>query len=135
MATRERPLSPHLQVYRPMYTMVLSISHRITGIALTVAFLAFAWWLVALAIGPESYDRAASALGSPLGLVVLAGFVLAYWYHFCAGIRHLIWDTGHMLEKPAARRSAVFVLVATVVLTLLTYWAMYALAARAGGAE
>jgi succinate dehydrogenase / fumarate reductase cytochrome b subunit len=118
-----------------MYTMVLSISHRITGIALTVAFVAFAWWLVALAIGPESYDRAASALGSPFGLLVLAGFVLAYWYHFCAGIRHLVWDTGHMLEKPAARRSAVFVLAATVVLTLLTYWAMYALAARAGGAE
>jgi len=85
-----------------MYTMVLSISHRITGIALSVAFLAFAWWLVALAIGPESYDRAASALGSPFGLLVIAGFVLAYWYHFCAGIRHLVWDTGRMMEKPAA---------------------------------
>lgn len=134
MATRERPLSPHLQVYRPMYTMVLSISHRITGIALSVAFVVFAWWLVALAIGPEAYDRAATALGSPFGLLVIAGFVLAYWYHFCAGIRHLIWDTGRMLEKPAARRSALVVLVATVVLTLATFAAMYALAQRAGGA-
>ena len=102
MAARERPLSPHLQVYRPMYTMVLSISHRITGIALSVAFLAFAWWLVALAIGPESYDRAASALGSPLGLLVIAGCVLAYWYHFCAGIRH---PTAHVHVRMRARRA------------------------------
>jgi succinate dehydrogenase / fumarate reductase cytochrome b subunit len=134
MATRDRPLSPHLQTYRFMYTMALSISHRITGIALSVAFLAFAWWLVALAIGPDAYAHAASLLGSPPGLLVIAGFTLAYWFHFCAGIRHLIWDTGHMLEKPAARRSAVVVLVATVVLTLLTFAAMYALAGRAGGA-
>jgi succinate dehydrogenase / fumarate reductase cytochrome b subunit len=117
-----------------MYTMALSISHRITGIALSLGFLLFAWWLVALAVGPDAYARATRVLGSPLGLVVLAGFAFAYWYHFCAGIRHLVWDTGHMLEKPAARRSAVVVLVATVVLTLLTFWAMWALAARTGGA-
>lgn len=125
MATRERPLSPHLQVYRPMYTMATSITHRITGLALTVAFLLFAWWLVALASGPESYADAARLIGSPLGFLVLAAFALAFWYHFCAGIRHLIWDTGRMLEKPDARRSAVVVLVATLVLTALTLVAMF----------
>lgn len=133
MATRERPLSPHLQTYRFMYTMALSISHRITGVALSIGFLVLAWWLVALAVGPAYFAYVAHLLGSPLGLLVLAGFVLAYWYHFCAGIRHLIFDTGRMLEKPDARRSAAFVLVATAVLTLLTFWAMYALAVRNGG--
>jgi succinate dehydrogenase / fumarate reductase cytochrome b subunit len=134
MATRERPLSPHLQVYRPMYTMALSISHRITGVALSVAFLAFAWWLVALAVGPEYFARVSGILGSPVGLVILAGFALAYWYHFCAGIRHLVFDTGRMLEKPQARQSGLVVIVATLVLTAITLYAMFALAARTGGA-
>lgn len=134
MATRERPLSPHLQVYRPMYTMVTSITHRITGVALGVAFLAFAWWLVGLAVGPEYYGYVAHALGSPFGLLVLAGFALAYWYHFCAGIRHLVMDTGRGLEKADARRTSAYVFVATAILTLLTWYAMYALAQRAGGA-
>lgn len=134
MATRERPLSPHLQVYRPMYTMATSITHRITGLALAVAFVAFAWWLVALATGPEAYGAFASVAGSSLGLLVLAGFAFAYWYHFCAGIRHLIWDTGRMMEKPDARRSAAIVVAAALVLTLLTLYGMYALVQRAGGA-
>lgn len=131
MQKRERPLSPHLQVYRPMYTMVLSISHRITGVALSVAFLGFAYWLLALATGPETYDRAMRLAGSPVGLLVLAGVAFAFWYHFFAGIRHLVWDTGRMLEKPAARRSAVVVVVATVVLTLAT---VAAIVARGSGA-
>lgn len=134
MATRERPLSPHLQVYRPMYTMVLSIAHRITGLALTASFLLFAYWLVALASGRGAYERATALIGSPLGLLVLAAFTLAFWYHFCAGIRHLVWDTGHMLEKPAARRSAVVVVAATVVLAIVSLAAMFQLYARAGGA-
>lgn len=121
---RARPLSPHLQVYRPMYTMALSILHRATGIVLSAALVIYAWWLIALATGPETYDRVATLLGSPLGLLVPAGLALAYWYHFCAGIRHLVWDTGRMMEKPDARRSAVYVVVAALVLTALTVWAM-----------
>jgi succinate dehydrogenase / fumarate reductase cytochrome b subunit len=117
-----------------MYTMALSISHRITGVALSVGFLAFAWWLVALAIGPDYYARVAGILGSPLGLLAFAGFALAFWYHFCAGIRHLVFDTGRMLEKPQARKSAVVVIVATLVLTAITLYAIAALAARTGGA-
>ena len=130
MAARERPLSPHLQVYRPMYTMVLSISHRITGVALTIGLLLFAWWLLALATGPEAYARAGAFIGSPFGLLILAGFAFAYWYHFCAGIRHLVWDTGRGLEKPQARRSALVVLAATALLTLVSV----VLIVRAGGA-
>ncbi len=131
MATRERPLSPHLQVYRPMYTMVLSITHRITGLALSVGLLLFAWWLAALATGPEAYARATAAIASPLGLVVLACFAFAFWYHLFAGVRHLVWDTGRMLEKPDARRSAVVVLALTAVMTLLSIL----LIVRAGGAS
>jgi succinate dehydrogenase / fumarate reductase cytochrome b subunit len=134
MATRERPLSPHLQTYRFMYTMALSISHRISGVALSFGFLVLAWWLVSLAIGPAYYDYVAHLLGTPVGLLALAGFVVAFWYHFCAGIRHLIFDTGRMLEKPDARRSAAFVVVGTLVLSLLSFWAVYELAVRNGGA-
>lgn len=132
MATRERPLSPHLQVYRPMYTMVTSITHRITGVVLSVAFLVLAWWLVALAIGPEYFAFVARVLGSPLGLIALGGFAVAFWYHFFAGIRHLVFDTGRGLEKPDARRSSLYVFVATAILSLLTFYAMYAFAHRIG---
>lgn len=126
MATRERPLSPHLQVYRFMYTMALSITHRITGVALSVGFLALVWWLVALASGPEAFAVFRDVAGSWLGLLVLAGFAAAFWYHFFAGIRHLVWDTGRMLEKPAARKSAVVVLVATAAFTVASVFLIVA---------
>jgi len=124
MATRPRPLSPHLQVYRPQYTMVLSILHRATGVVLAVGLLLLAYWLLALASGPEAYGGAIHLLASPLGGLVLAGFMLAFWYHFCTGIRHLVWDTGRGLEKAAARRSAVIVVVAVLALTAASLAAM-----------
>jgi succinate dehydrogenase / fumarate reductase cytochrome b subunit len=124
MATRPRPLSPHLQVYRPMYTMVTSITHRATGFALAVGLVLLAWWLLALAAGPSAYARVHGLLASPLGFVVLAGFVVAFWYHFCNGLRHLNWDLGRGLEKASARRSAAVVLVATLALAAATLVAM-----------
>jgi succinate dehydrogenase / fumarate reductase, cytochrome b subunit len=124
MATRPRPLSPHLQVYRPMYTMVTSITHRATGFALAVGLVLLAWWLLALAAGPSAYARVHGLLASPLGFVVLAGFVVAFWYHFCNGLRHLNWDVGRGLEKASARRSAAVVLVATLALAAATLVAM-----------
>jgi succinate dehydrogenase / fumarate reductase cytochrome b subunit len=130
MATRPRPLSPHLQVYRPQYTMVLSILHRATGVVLAVGLLLLAYWLLALASGPAAYARATRLLASPLCLLVLAGFTLAFWYHFCTGIRHLVWDTGRGLEKAAARRSAAIVVVAALALTAASLAAML----RFGGA-
>ena len=130
MATRPRPLSPHLQIYRLQYTMVLSILHRASGAALSAGLLLLAYWLLALASGPAAYAGATRLLASPLGFLVLAGFTLAFWYHFCTGLRHLVWDTGRGLEKAAARRSAVIVVVAVLVLTLASLAAML----RLGGA-
>ena len=117
-----RPLSPHLGVYKFMYTMVLSILHRITGVVSTFGLLLFVWWLMALASGPQAYARAMSYLASPLGKLVLAGFAFAFVYHFCNGIRHMIWDTGRGLERAETRRSGAVMVVAAVILTALVLW-------------
>ena len=117
-----RPLSPHLGVYKFMYTMSLSILHRITGIAASVGFLLFVWWLMALATGHDAYDRVMRALSSPVGKLLLVGFTFAFVYHFCNGIRHLVWDTGRGLERAQARRSGTVVIVAAVVVTALVVW-------------
>jgi succinate dehydrogenase / fumarate reductase cytochrome b subunit len=117
-----RPLSPHLGVYRFMYTMSLSILHRITGVAASFGFLLFAWWLMALATGHEAYDRAMRLLDSPVAKLLLVGFTFSFVYHFCNGIRHLVWDTGRGLERAQARRSGAVVVVAALVLTALVVW-------------
>jgi len=118
----QRPLSPHLGVYKFMYTMSLSILHRFTGCVAAVGFLLFVWWLMALASGPAAYASAMNALGSPLAKLVLVGFAFSFIYHFCNGIRHLIWDTGRGLERAQARRSGVVVIVASILLTAVTIW-------------
>jgi succinate dehydrogenase / fumarate reductase cytochrome b subunit len=120
--TDQRPLSPHLGVYKFMYTMSLSILHRITGGAAAVGFLCFVWWLMALASGPGAYSAAMSCLTSPLAKLVLVGFTFSFVYHFCNGIRHLVWDTGRGLERAQARRSGAAVIVAAVLLTALVVW-------------
>jgi succinate dehydrogenase / fumarate reductase cytochrome b subunit len=109
----DRPLSPHLQVYRPMYTMVLSILHRASGLWLSVTAFAFVAWLAAAALGPEAYARSAAVLSGPPMRAALALSLAAFWYHLFAGLRHLAWDAGYGFEKKAARRSgAVVVLLA-----------------------
>jgi succinate dehydrogenase / fumarate reductase cytochrome b subunit len=118
----QRPLSPHLGIYKFAYTMSLSILHRITGCAAAVGFLLFVWWLSALASGPDSYARAMHALGSPLAKLLLVGFAFSFVYHFCNGIRHLVWDTGRGLERAQARRSGAVVIIAAVLLTALVVW-------------
>jgi len=118
----QRPLSPHLSVYKFTYTMTLSILHRITGVASSVGFLVFAWWLMALASGPNSYETAMRYLSSPLGKLLLVGFTFSFVYHFCNGIRHMVWDTGRGLERAQARRSGWFVIVAALLLTALLIW-------------
>ena len=117
-----RPLSPHLGVYKFMYTMSLSILHRITGVAASFGFLLFAWWLMALATGHDAYDRAMQLLASPVAKLLLVGFVFSFVFHFCNGIRHLVWDTGRGLERAQARRSGLVVVVAAVLLTALLVW-------------
>ena len=117
-----RPLSPHLGVYKFMYTMSLSILHRITGIAAAVGFLALVWWLMALATGPDAYARAMQCLGTPLAKLLLVGFTFSFVYHFCNGIRHLLWDTGRGLERAQARLSGAVVIGAALLLTALVVW-------------
>jgi succinate dehydrogenase / fumarate reductase, cytochrome b subunit len=117
-----RPLSPHLGVYKFMYTMSLSILHRVTGIAASVGFLLFVVWLMSLATGHDAYDRAMRVLGSPVGKLLLVGFTFSFVYHFCNGIRHLVWDTGRGLERAQARRSGAAVIAAALVLTAVVVW-------------
>jgi succinate dehydrogenase / fumarate reductase cytochrome b subunit len=117
MARSNRPLSPHLQVYRWQWTMALSILHRITGVALGLGSLLLVYWLTAAATGPEAYARAQGFIGSWLGLLLLFGFSLALFYHLANGIRHLFWDAGRGFELKTAYASGIAVLVAAVVLT------------------
>src|SRR5689334_12288970 len=118
----QRPLSPHLGVYKFMYTMSLSIVHRLTGCAASVGFLLFVWWLMALAAGPARYAAAMRALGSPVAKLLLVGFTFSFVYHFCNGIRHLVWDTGRGLERAQARRSGAVVIVASLLITAAVIW-------------
>lgn len=122
MANRERPLSPHLQVYRWQITMTMSILHRATGIALVVGAFALAWWLLAVAAGGQAYVDAAACLASPLGKIVLFGFSLSLVYHLLNGIRHLLWDSGWGFELPEVYRSGYTVFGLTVVLTALIWF-------------
>src|SRR6478736_4210562 len=115
----QRPISPHLGVYKFMYTMSLSILHRLTGCVATVGLLALVWWLMALASGPDSYASVMQVLSSPIAKLLLIGFTFSFVYHFCNGIRHLVWDTGRGLERAQARRSGAIVVIAAVVLTAL----------------
>jgi succinate dehydrogenase / fumarate reductase cytochrome b subunit len=121
-----RPLSPHLQVYRRTYTMVLSITHRITGLALAAGLVALAAWLLALAAGPAAYGDWLVVAGSVPGRLLLAGLVVAFCYHLAAGIRHLVFDTGRGLERRDARRSGALVVVATLLLSALALVALFA---------
>ncbi len=92
--TVERPLSPHLSIYKPTLTMMMSIFHRITGAALFFGTLLLTWWLLAAASGPTAYARVQGFMGSIIGMLILFGYTWALIHHMLGGIRHLIWDTG-----------------------------------------
>lgn len=126
MPTKDRPLSPHMQVYRPHLSMVLSFSHRVTGVALFVGMLVFVYWLVAAAIGAEAYETARAIFGSWIGRLCLFGWTLALFYHLFNGIRHLIWDLGYLFEIAEINWSSWAVLIATGASTLLAWVAAYA---------
>lgn len=123
MTSRNRPLSPHLQVYKPQLTSILSITHRLTGVALALGTLLLAYWLGSAAYGPAAYERAQAVIGSPIGIVLLFGWSVALFYHLGNGIRHLLWDAGWGYELPLAYKSGYTVLGATVVLTVVA-WAV-----------
>lgn len=116
-----RPLSPHLQIYRFAMTMAMSIVHRITGVGLYVGTILLAWWLVAAASGPGYFDFVNGIYGSWLGLLILFLFTWALIHHMLGGIRHFIWDTGHGLDKPMRDQLATATLVGSVVITVLLW--------------
>jgi len=122
---KNRPLSPHLQVYRLPLAAVLSISHRISGVVLSLATVGIVFMLALLTFEPFVYDRIMAFLKTTLGNVVVVGFVLAFWYHFCAGLRHLIWDMGYGYDLSVVRTSNVLILLGTIVLTLGTLCRLY----------
>ncbi|MCL4188404.1 MAG: succinate dehydrogenase, cytochrome b556 subunit [Rhodobacteraceae bacterium] len=121
-----RPLSPHLQIYRLQIPMISSILARITGNALLVGALVFIWWLFAAAAGPEYYAFANGLVTSWLGLLVLAGSLWALYFHGLAGIRHLIWDSGHGLDLATSERMGWVVILGSVAATLVTLVALAA---------
>jgi len=116
-----RPLSPHLQVYRLPLTALLSITHRITGVGLTAGLLLLTWWLAAAAYGDAAYAVAMGFIGSWFGQFILFGFSLALYFHLCNGVRHLVWDAGKGFEISDTQRANQIVLAAAAALTVLTW--------------
>jgi succinate dehydrogenase / fumarate reductase cytochrome b subunit len=130
MNTGNRPLSPHLQIYRPQITSMLSIWHRFTGIGLAVGAVVLVYWLNAAAYGADAFARAQWFFGTWFGIVLLIGWSYALLYHLCNGVRHLVWDTGRGLELPAVRASGWTVFAGSLVLTVILWIVIFA----AGGA-
>ena len=123
MSTVDRPLSPHLQVYRLPLAAILSILHRATGVFLSLGSLLLVWWLMSVAQGEAGFNNANAVVGSILGHLILFGFTFALFFHLSNGIRHLFWDVGVGFELPTVARSSVAVILAAAILTL-SVWAL-----------
>lgn len=129
MSNLNRPLSPHLQVYRFPLTVILSITHRITGAALCAGVVALSVWLLALADGPQGFNTVQSMLGSIPGQIIMFAFTFALFFHLGNGIRHLFWDAGYGFELETVDASAKAVLLGSIVVTI----AVWAIALTTGG--
>ena len=119
---KERPISPHLQVYKPQITSVLSIFHRITGVALAFGLILLVAWIFTLSLGEEYFEYFSLFIKSWFGLLILFGFTLALNYHFCNGIRHLFWDAGYGYEIETVHKSGLAVLFVSFSLTTLIWY-------------
>jgi len=119
MPELNRPLSPHLGIYKWSISMALSILHRATGSALAIAALALVVWLVAAATGAEAYAAVTSFLTGWFGVLLLIGFSASFFIHLGNGIRHLFWDAGYGFEKSTAHTTGIVTLVIAVILTVL----------------
>lgn len=122
MATDNRPLSPHLQIYKPQLTSVLSITHRGTGVFLSIGALVLAIWFLSIAIGPQSYSNIQIHLAAWYGQIALLAWAFSFYYHLANGIRHLFWDAGMGLEISATYKSGYAVIAASILLTTLTWY-------------
>lgn len=118
----QRPLSPHLQVYKPQLTSVLSILHRATGIVLSVSLVLLTYWLFALADGESTYTAIQSFLNSRLGTLVLFMLSWTLFYHLFNGVRHLLWDAGIGLELNTSYWTGYIVVAASLIITILLWW-------------
>lgn len=123
---KERPLSPHLSIYKPMLTMMMSIVHRMTGIGLYFGMALFVWWLFAAAQSPDYFDFAQDLVGSWFGRLVLFGFTWALVHHALGGLRHLLWDTGRGFDLVKIEWMARATIVGSIAITLLIWIAAYA---------
>ena len=119
---KERPISPHLQVYKPQITSVLSIFHRITGVALTFGLILLVAWIFTLSLGEEYFEYFSLFIKSWFGLLTLFWFTFALNYHFCNGIRHLFWDAGYGYEIETVHKSGLAVLIVSFSLTTLIWY-------------
>jgi succinate dehydrogenase cytochrome b subunit len=122
----DRPLSPHLQIFRPIVTMVMSILHRITGTGLYFGMALFAWWLLAAASGPHTFRFVNALFGSIIGQIVLFCFTWALIHHMLGGLRHFVWDLGHGFGLKTANRMAWATIIGSVTLTIVVWVVGYA---------
>jgi succinate dehydrogenase / fumarate reductase, cytochrome b subunit len=116
-----RPLSPHLQIYAKPINMVMSIFHRITGVALYFGTLLLAWWLIAAAASPAYFNFVNGLFGTLLGRLILFGYTWALLHHMLGGIRHLIWDTGRGFDPETVDRLGWATIIGSVSLTILVW--------------
>ncbi len=122
----ERPLSPHIQIYQPMLTMMMSIAHRISGIFLYFGSFLLAWWLIAAATGPHYFGIVNEHFASIPGRLILLGYSWALIHHMLGGIKHLVWDTGTGLSRRAVELWAIGSLIASILITVLIWYLAYA---------
>ena len=121
----DRPLSPHLPIYRPQITSILSIVHRLTGVGLAAGALLFSYWISAATYGPVYFDQAQAIMGSWFGRLVLLGLTFSLFYHLGNGIRHLAWDIGWGYEMTKLKASGLLVVLFSGAMTILTFLAAY----------
>ena len=124
---KNRPLSPHLQIYKPMLTMMMSIVHRITGAALFFGTLLLVWWLIAAASGPAAYSNVQAFTGSFIGRFIAFGYTWALMHHMLSGVRHLVWDLGYGFKASERETLTWGALIGGVSLTVLLWIAAYAI--------
>ncbi len=121
MQTDDRPLSPHLQIYRLPLNAITSITHRITGVLLALGAVVLVYWLVAAASGPQAHATAQAVLGNWFSQLIIFGWTFALFFHLCNGVRHLVWDTGRALDLDSAHKGTIAVIAIAGVLTLLAW--------------
>lgn len=128
MSDAQRPLSPHLQIYKPQITSILSIVHRLSGVVLAAAALLLTYWLVSAAYGPQAFALAQAFFLNWFGRLILFGVTGALFYHLCNGIRHMLWDAGAGFEMGRLRASGLAVIVVSAGLTVIAWSAAYMVA-------